>query len=237
MYPLFTALGLAIAFAFFCRRTNKLLCGYLKKIQVLIVVALGMLIGSRALFVLTMIPTLARYFSAERLFNVVINGGFVFYGGLVGTILGGYMYGKARKIELHALFNAITPCFPLFHAFGRIGCFMSGCCYGIPCSFGFAMASDPDTVRFPVQLAESLCCVLIFIALLIADRKKPDTNLLWVYLISYSSVRFGLEFLRGDAVRGIWGPFSTSQWIALTIIAVCLIRTQTVKRRAAAQKI
>lgn len=233
LYAVFTALGFAAAFAFFCHRTRDLSLGTLKKIQILIAVALGMLIGSRVIFVLTVLPNIIAEFSVDKLIAVVINGGFVFYGGLLGTLLALYIYGKARRLDPDKLFKAITPCFPLFHAFGRIGCFMSGCCYGIPCSFGFAMAHDPSVIRFPVQLAESLCCVIIFLALLFVERRSPKTGLLNVYLISYSAARFCLEFLRGDTVRGIWLCFSTSQWIALIIIAVCIVRIIASKRKRA----
>lgn len=231
-YAVFVAIGFIAAFAFFCRRTRGLSLGLLKKIQILIVSAIGMLVGSRIVFVLTILPSITSEFSFGRLLAAVVNGGFVFYGGLLGTLLALYLYGKIRRLGLDELFNAITPCFPLFHAFGRIGCFMSGCCYGIPCDFGFAMAADPSVIRFPVQLAESLCCVIIFFTLLIIEKRFTKIKLLYVYLISYAVVRFSLEFLRGDTVRGIWGCFSTSQWISLCILLVCAVRIIVSKHRS-----
>lgn len=229
-YGVCASLGLLAAFGVFLFRSRSSGLGLLKNVQLAAVVAIGILVGSRILFVITMLPSIFADFSFDRLLNTVINGGFVFYGGLLGTIAAVFIYGRARKIDIDNLFKLVVPCFPLFHAFGRIGCFMSGCCYGIPFSFGFPMAFDPDTIRFPVQLAESACCLLIFAALLAVERKRPDVQLLYIYLISYGIIRFGLEFLRGDAVRGVWGPFSTSQWISLAVIAVCIIKIVKNKR-------
>ncbi len=222
LYGVFAALGMIIAVIFFHRRMQKSELDIPKLIQIAIVTAIGVLVGSRVVFALTMLPAIISDFSFSRLFEIIIGGGFVFYGGLLGAMLALYIYGKVRGINTKMLFQVITPCFPLFHAFGRIGCFLSGCCYGIPSSFGFAMAFDPTVIRFPVQLAESLCCIIIFALLLILEKKNPKINLLRVYLITYAVIRFFLEFLRGDTVRGIWGFFSISQWILFVILLICM---------------
>ncbi len=233
LYGFFAAAGIIIAVLLFHRRMRGSGLGFSKLLQIAIVALIGVLIGSRVLFALTMLPKIISDFSFNKLYEIIIGGGFVFYGGLLGAILALYIFGKARGIDTKMLFRLITPCFPLFHAFGRVGCFMSGCCYGIPCSFGFARVIDPTVIRFPVQLTESLCCIIIFAVLLIAEKKNPKVDLLRVYLMSYAVVRFLLEFLRGDTVRGIWGCFSTSQWISLAILAVCVIKIILSKRNSA----
>lgn len=222
LYGVCAAIGFVLAFILFIYRSRKLSLGILKKLQLISALGIGLLIGSRLLFVITMIPDLAKDFSADKLSKVVFNGGFVFYGGLLGAITGVWIFGKVNKISLSELFECITPCFPLFHALGRIGCFMGGCCYGIPCGFGFAMASEPDVTRFPVQLVEAFCCFVIFILLLMVEKKQFKVPLLLVYLSSYSVIRFILEFFRGDSIRGVWGCFSTSQWISLAILISCM---------------
>ena len=65
---------------------------------------------------------------------------------------------------------------------------------------------------------------LFFVVLLLIYLKKGDAfPVTPVYLICYSVIRFFDEFLRGDVARGIWGPFSTSQWISLVIFVVTVI--------------
>ena len=71
--------------------------------------------------------------------------------------------------------------------------------------------------RFPVQLVESCCLVIIFVILLIL-RMNGSTKLAEQYLVLYALCRFVLEFFRGDAIRGVWYGMSTSQWISLVIL-------------------
>lgn len=224
LYGVLAAVGFVAAVVIFLFRAKGLSLSTVRKFQIAEFAAVGIFAGSRFVFVLTMLPSLFKDFSWVKLFNIVVNGGLVFYGGLLGAILGVFLYVKWRRLDMHEIFNIVTPCFPLFHGFGRIGCFLSGCCYGIPWAYGVAMASDPDVPRFPVQLAEATGCFIIFAIMLIIERKRPHSDLLSLYLICYAPLRFGLEFLRGDTVRGVWGIFSTSQWISLVILIIVVIR-------------
>lgn len=219
-YGLFAGIGIVAGLALLIFRVKPLKFSFNKILQIAMSAIFGMIIGSRLVFVLTMLPEIIKNFSIQSLLNTIFNGGFVFYGGLLGAMLGIYIYCKCVKLDISSVFQAIAPCFPLFHCFGRIGCFFAGCCYGIPTSIGFPMAFDPNVPRFPVQLVEAFCCLIIFIGLLIVEKKSKQADILSIYLLLYSIVRFILEFLRGDTVRGIWGIFSTSQWLSLTIFLV-----------------
>ncbi|MBQ9544421.1 MAG: prolipoprotein diacylglyceryl transferase, partial [Clostridia bacterium] len=193
--------------------------------------------GGHLLFALTnykkLSVTLSQLFSVplslsiERLKTVF--GGNVFYGGLVGSIISTLIYTKYSKVmDREITLNDLAVCIPLFHSFGRIGCFFGGCCYGKESGFGFVMAHNdfvPEAIgvrRFPVQLAEALCNALLFIVLLYLYKKKRK-RLIIVYLASYSVIRFVLEFFRGDLIRGIYFGLSTSQWISIIIFSYCLI--------------
>ncbi len=229
-YGVFVALGVMVSFLFFTKRSSMLSIDRLKKIQIAASASIGVLIGSRIVFVLSMLPVMMKDFSLQQVVKISLGGGFVFYGGLLGAIGALYLYGKVRKINTDDLLQTAAPCFPLFHAFGRIGCFMAGCCYGIPCSVGFPLAVEPDVKRFPVQLVEAFACIVLFVLLLVAEKLFPRVRLLTVYLVSYAVIRFGLEFLRGDVVRGFFGCFSTSQWISLAIL-VYYLRQAVMYRR------
>lgn len=117
----------------------------------------------------------------------------------------------------------IAPAIPLFHAFGRIGCFLAGCCYGFELSDPIVIASDFVITHFPVQLVESLFNILLFIVLNIVQRYRPNTRILYVYMLSYAVFRFIIEFFRGDVTRGLFFGISTSQLISAIIIVVCVI--------------
>ena len=102
-----------------------------------------------------------------------------------------------------------------FQSFGRVGCYCAGCCYGIELA---------DGSQFPVQLVEAGFCFMLLLTFLIVkpERRWPGLPLFPVYLITYSVGRFLLEFVRGDSNRGIW-ILSTSQWIALALIALAIV--------------
>lgn len=196
---------------------------------------IGIGIGAKLFFFLSRLPKVICDFNSYRLlWNTDIPGamnylfgGLVFYGGLLGAILGIWIYCHSYKISFWTLLGPITPFIPFVHTFGRIGCFLSGCCYGIeyhgPLAVHFPESKLNTTLaqvpRFPVQLLEATLNILLFIVLLyIFQRIISDGKiLLGIYLTCYTISRFLLEFLRGDAARGQYGFLSTSQIISLIL--------------------
>ncbi len=185
-----------------------LICGYL---------------GSKILYALTQIPWLISNFSFMNLIMLIPNSGFVFYGGLFGVIFGICLFSRNDLSKRARMFRMCVPAFPLFHAFGRIGCFLTGCCYGK--SLGGQISIGPIIIdRIPVQLIESLAEFILFAVLIIIDKKKENVDLLRIYLVTYAIIRFSDEFLRGDEIRGVFLGISTSQWISLAIIVFYVVR-------------
>ena len=117
------------------------------------------------------------------------------------------------------VFEISVPAMPLFHAFGRIGCFLAGCCYGKKLSTPIVIGTI-EFARIPVQIIESMAEFILFIVLFILSKKNRDIDLLRIYLVIYAVIRFADEFLRGDKIRGIYGGVSTAQWISLIILFV-----------------
>jgi phosphatidylglycerol:prolipoprotein diacylglycerol transferase len=155
-------------------------------------------------------------------------GGSVFYGGLIGGAIAAFIAMKKLKTPLYPALDLITPVIPLFHAFGRIGCFLSGCCFGIESNVGFIYNNSINEAangvrRFPVQLLESGCEFALFAVLFSLYRKgKCKGRLFPIYLTTYGVTRFLDENLRGDTYRGIWNiggaNLSTSQIISIAVI-------------------
>lgn len=193
----------------------------------------GAIIGAKALYMLTAVPVVWQYrdyfFSDLKLLFEALTSGAVFYGGLILFILTANWYLKRYKLDKNIFWDFAAPAVPLFHAFGRIGCFFNGCCHGIVSyKFGIAFTHSQASVNglpyLPVQLIESALNFMLFFALIGFERRhRGKGTTLYCYLMSYAVMRFVLEFFRGDTVRGIWGPFSTSQWIGLAIFAYCTV--------------
>lgn len=183
----------------------------------------GALIGAKLLFILVSLPTII----AERINPLALLwGGFVFYGGLIGGALGLFIYCKQFKMSFKELAETYATVLPLGHAFGRVGCFFAGCCYGIEYdgalsyTYSTALAETPIGVPLlPIQLIEAVCLLVVFALLLTVYLKsgKETGKVLPLYLLCYSLLRFVLEFFRGDRARGIL-LLSTSQWICIGLL-------------------
>jgi len=194
---------------------------------------IGLIVGAKLLFIITIIPSLFTngelYFSDHKLFLSVLFTGFVFYGGLIGAFIGYYIYCRQFHIPFIAMLDLITPSIPLIHAFGRIGCFFAGCCYGITYHGAFhvifhqSISAPNEVPLLPIQLIESGINLLVSIGLFISSKRlrKPG-QIFGIYIIYYAIMRFVIEFYRGDVARGIFFGFSTSQWISLILIPIGL---------------
>lgn len=189
----------------------------------------GAFLGGKAFFIIQGIPQFLEEHAQTGISfgTYATEAGFVFYGGLIGALLCIALAAKLCHLQVWDTMNCLLPSLPLGQAFGRVGCFLVGCCYGMPCSFGFLMdpgaTSSPQGIRlFPIQLVESATCLAIFILLLQVDKRqnRPPTCLLGIYLLCYGAARFVIEFFRYDSVRGFIGPLSVSQWFSLGAVTV-----------------
>lgn len=189
---------------------------------------IGAIIGSKLLFVLVSIKEIIRL---ELSVFSIIKGGFVFYGGLIGGILGIFIYTKMYKLPIIDYFDTAASVVPLGHAFGRVGCFFAGCCYGMPYSGKCAVTytttegmTPLNTPLFPIQLVEAFCLLIIFVIIYTISLKYPHKKGLptILYVLVYSVLRFVLEFFRGDKERGGLGFLSTSQIVSILLFAVSI---------------
>lgn len=166
-------------------------------------------------------------------------GGIVFYGGLIGGVLGALLGIKIAGCPLGNAERAIIPFVPLGHAIGRVGCVMGGCCHGFEYEGIFALyypnsitGLPPEQGYFPVQPLESLVNVVICLVLLyFSKRVKRVMDLMYLYLSMYAVSRFFLEMLRGDDIRGIWsGGLSTSQIVSIVLLILCAVHLAVRKK-------
>jgi hypothetical protein len=126
--------------------------------------------------------------------------------------------------------DAIALATHAFLVFGRVGCFMVGCCHGVPAARGVRYRPDHaiegfppylvDVRLVPVPLIESVWLVGTVAGgvVLVLGRAAPGAVLAWCTVV-YGLGRFAFEFLRGDSARPYFGTFSEAQWTAFLLSA------------------
>jgi len=157
----------------------------------------------------------------------------VFYGGLIGGFIAMLLFCRGFKIPMLPVADLFAPALAVAHGLGRVGCFFAGCCYGVPvrASHPFAVVFPPFSLGAPsgvpllgVQLVEAVCLFILAAILIFVYKKTAGTGLaVCVYGLLYSVLRFILEFFRGDLVRGVYGWFSTSQYISIVLFVVSVV--------------
>lgn len=237
-YSLISVVGMLICVAvfYYMAKRRNMLKGDLFYMSLAAIV--GMIIGAHILFGLTRLGNMIKELKAlsdnipggkfDAITDIVIDNwnGMVFYGGLIGAIVAIICYTRSAGLPVLPHMDLYVPIFPLFHTFGRIGCFFAGCCYGIPSDFGYAHTHSNGVIinRFPVQLLEAGLNLILFLVIFICFiRGIRKGRLLQIYLLVYPVIRFCDEFLRGDAIRGKFLMFSTSQWISIVLFAIAII--------------
>lgn len=197
-------------------------------------IIIGGVAGAKILYLIADFDTVAyiitEYGITLKTVMGLLQGGFVFYGGFFGGFAMLLIYSKWQRIDTMLFITAIAPSIPLAHAFGRIGCFMAGCCYGVPSEdFGIAFTDSlgaPNDIKlFPVQLLESVLLIILAAAMQIFTMKSKHRHCtVYIYLFAYPIIRIFTERFRyDDSQRGIWLGISTSTWISIAIIIVGII--------------
>ena len=167
------------------------------------------------------------------------DGGIVFYGSVIGGIIGVVIYCRRSRINALAMFDVIAPSMFVGEGFGRIGCFLYGCCYGKACDYSWAVRFPPDSLTFeklapegrilqnplstiplhPTQLYSSFAAfVLAGILAWYFRRRSFDGAVLALGWILYPINRFILESLRDDEPPRLGTIFTFSQLVSIGLL-------------------
>ncbi len=181
-------------------------------------------------------------------------GGLTYYGGLIGAVGYAAYFLRRERFPFWKATDMAGFAVPLGLAWGRMGCFLAGCCFGRTCQLPFAAyfpgwspASEaqfrahqlrgeslPALPVHPTQLYESLGSLLIAVLAytVVVPRKRFDGMVFVFFLAAYAVLRGALEFLRDDDRGGALGV-STSQWISIAILVALVPLTGYLRRRPA----
>lgn len=215
-YGLLVVIGAAIALSWLYYRgvlSDEETFRWKDFLLLVLVCGIGCFVGSKVLFFLTQLPAVVENFSVSYMIETFAHGGFVFYGGLFGALAGVVLFAKSKKYDVSKCAGFVLPAFIVFHAFGRIGCFASGCCHGFLLPAPISIL-NVTLVYFPIQLVEALFELGMFFYV----KRLPLEKRTQRYLLIYACYRFAAEFFRGDVARGIWFGLSTSQWVSLIVL-------------------
>jgi phosphatidylglycerol:prolipoprotein diacylglycerol transferase len=184
---------------------------------------LGAVVGARVFFV---VSYWREEFAGHPFYEVFMirRGGLVFYGGFIGAAVAHIIFCRLKRIPLWKMADVIAPSIALGYFFGRLGCLMTGCCFGKECDLPWAIRfpagheSYPHSVH-PTQLYEAFLGLILYgILAWLYRRKRFDGQVFAIYLVASGLIRFSVEFFRGDyPVHYLGGWATPAQPIAAAI--------------------
>jgi phosphatidylglycerol:prolipoprotein diacylglycerol transferase len=175
-------------------------------------------------------------------FHINLGQGMTFMGGLLGGVICFFViyfiFRPFMRGRVYKIFSIAPCCILVGHAFGRIGCFFAGCCYGVPTDsfLGVTFPGHSQAVH-PTMLYEAAFLFVLFGVFTFLLFKFDFKHNMSLYLVSYGIFRFLLEFIRGDHRGELLGFISPSQtWSALMVVlgvALYFLTDRFYKKKAA----
>ncbi len=210
-YGFFLALGFLAAILVGGREAQRLGVPKGRFYDLCFYIILAALIGSRLLYV---IVNLGFFIENPLKIFAMWEGGLVFHGGLIAAVLTAFLFMRRHRLPYGATFDALALGMPLGQFFGRLGCFMAGCCFGSPTDLPWAVTfTHPETLcpvtapLHPAQLYEAFLALGVFFVLLwLRTRKRFNGQVLLSYFCLAGLVRFSVEFFRASTAADPRGP-------------------------------
>ena len=219
-YGLMIALGILAALAVGVFRARRIGLNSETVLDITLLGALSGFVGAKVLYVIVELPSIM-----QNPWEILSGNGFVVYGGIISGVAAAILYCRKKKVDFKRYLDLLIPSVALAQGFGRIGCFLAGCCYGCPTTDwwgvifpigGIAPAGIP---LIPTQLISAVGDFLLAAILILYSKyAKHRGDVGAAYLVLYGIGRFLVEFLRNDE-RGSVSLLSTSQFISLFMLA------------------
>lgn len=214
-YGLMIAIGVIAAYIVAERRAKNRGMRHDLIIDLAIWCLLSGVAGAKLLFILVHLGEII----ADPSTLLPVTSGFLMYGGILGGVLAAYIFCRRKGLRFAEYFDLIIPSVALAQGIGRIGCLLSGCCYGIETQSAFGIVFHdsqfaPNGVPLvPTQIISCVLDLALFaILIMFSNRKKrPDFQVFSLYLTLYGFGRFFMEFIRGDTNSGTVWFLTTSQ--------------------------
>lgn len=236
-YGFMIGLGILLCLAMAWYRAKKRGMNAEAILDIGIIAAVCGILGAKLLYVIVEFPAFL-----QNPLQVLGSTGFVVYGGIILGIISVILYCRRKNLPFLDYFDLAIPSVALAQGFGRIGCFLAGCCYGRPTSSMFGVVFPEGSLApagvplIPTQLLSSGGDFLIVILLLLySKRAKRPGDVGVAYMLLYGIGRFFIEFLRADE-RGSVSVLSTSQLISIFIVIAAIILKLVLKKKSGAER-
>ena len=187
-----------------------------------IVAIIGGVLGARIGWIVTS-PDLLWYLSHPLRILAIWEGGFSYFGAIMGGIVLANWMVKRRHLRFWQMADIAAPFLALSFGIGKIGCWLNGCCHGkVTTSFlGVVFTNSLSECEllgqrvWPTQLFNSISGFAVFAVLywIVRRHKTHDGQVFAWYLLLYAATSFIVEFYRYIPVH-VMG-LTPNQWTDL----------------------
>jgi phosphatidylglycerol---prolipoprotein diacylglyceryl transferase len=242
-YGLLLAVGFLLAIQIFVSRGKRRGIAEDSLHTIALVILILAIVGGRGLFVLT---HWSEYSSDLWGIFRLWEGGLMLYGGYILAIAGGIAYVRRAGLPLWKIADSAAPAMAIGIGIGRLGCFLNGCCFGMPTSLPWGMRFPPGSYAsytfpgaaiHPSQLYLSLAGAALFLVLLRLDRTpRFDGWLFWTAIAVDAVLRFVIDFTRFYDQTSFLGKvgglsFNINQVLSALLLLTSIVMLRVLSRR------
>jgi phosphatidylglycerol:prolipoprotein diacylglycerol transferase len=245
-YGVMLALAFLVGTLLALREARRLTLDEDKVVNVILVVLVASVLGARALYVLEHVGEFRRQWTGVL---AIWQGGLTLYGGVVAGTAAGLWSARRMGLPMWSLADALTPSVALGTMFGRIGCFLNGCCYGRPTTLpwgvrfpadSFAALEFGDVNVHPSQLYFALAGLVLFLVTWAArTRVRVAGTLFWSFLAAFALIRIPLDMTRSYEPESVLAhaggiPITESQLTSVALALFSILMLLRLQREAKA---
>ena len=236
-YGAMMALAFLVGTALGLREAKRLGLDEDALVNVILVTLVASILGARALYVMEHLQQFRREWGSVL---ALWQGGLTLYGGIAAGTFAGLVTAKRLGLPRWVVADALTPSLALGTMFGRIGCFLNGCCYGRPTTLpwgvhfpreSFAFLEFGDTPVHPSQLYNAAVGLVLFLVLWFTRKRfRVPGVMFWSFIIAFAFARIGIDLTRNYEIESVlmrtpWFELTESQItsIAMMLFGVLMI--------------
>lgn len=207
-YGVMLALAFLVGTAIALREARRLRLDEDRLITVILVTLVAAVLGARGLYVVEHVDEFRQDWGGVL---ALWQGGLTLYGGIVAGTVAGLLTARQAGLPMWIVADALTPSLALGTAFGRVGCFLNGCCYGRPTQLPWGVVFPPDSFAglefgsmpvHPSQLYAALTGLVLFLLMWALRRRlAPPGTLFWSFIALFAVIRIPLDFTRAYEIE------------------------------------